>query len=248
MTDLDSALYLLQNKMRRQILERLIREPHYAMQLSQIIGASQPAIVKHLKELEEGGMVSKSKVPSEKGGPPRTIYPVEKAFSIQIDLGPDLFRCEQRKLPAGGPMRLSTQLPTASIPVAEALGGRKKIAVAEGLAHLRSLSEVLDDLDAQRDAVIALHQHVRQRVSAGVGSDFELYEERSIIQSIVESNGERLDLASLIQRELIGDTNVTELIETLRSQLERQIAQRSGQIIAAPLNTELRWYLGPKPK
>ena len=248
MTDLDSALYLLQNKMRRQILERLIREPHYAMQLSQIIGASQPAIVKHLKELEEGGMVSKSKVPSEKGGPPRTIYSVEKAFSIQIDLGPDLFRCEQRKLPAGGPMRLSTQLPTASIPVAEALGGRKKIAVAEGLAHLRSLSEVLDDLDAQRDAVIALHQHVRQRVSAGVGSDFELYEERSITQSIVESNGERLDLASLIQRELIGDTNVTELIETLRSQLERQIAQRSGQIIAAPLNTELRWYLGPKPK
>ena len=145
-------------------------------------------------------------------------------------------------------MRLSTQLPSASIPIAEALGGRKKIAVAEGLSHLRSLSEVLDDLDAQRDAVIALHQHIRQRVSAGVGSDFELYEERSIIQSIVESNGERLDLASLIQRELIGDTNVTELIETLRNQLERQIAQRSGQIIAAPLNTELRWYLGPKPK
>ena len=80
MTDLDSALYLLQNKMRRQILERLIREPHYAMQLSQIIGASQPAIVKHLKELEDGGMVSKSKEPSQKGGPPRTNYSVEKAF------------------------------------------------------------------------------------------------------------------------------------------------------------------------
>ena len=73
MNDLDNALYLLQNKMRRQILERLIREPHYAMQLSQIIGASQPAIVKHLKELEDGGMVSKSKVPSENGGPPRTL-------------------------------------------------------------------------------------------------------------------------------------------------------------------------------
>ena len=85
-------------------------------------------------------------------------------------------------------------------------------------------------------------------MSAGVGSNFELYDERSIIPSIVESSGERLDLASLIQRELSGATNVTELIETLRNQLERQIAQRSGQIIAAPLNTELRWYLGPKSK
>ena len=58
MTDMDKALYLLHNSTRRQILELLAREPHYAMQLSELIGVSQPAIVKHLKELEEGGMVS----------------------------------------------------------------------------------------------------------------------------------------------------------------------------------------------
>ena len=117
MTDLDQALYLLQNKIRRQILERLAREPHYPMQLSELIGVSQPAVVKHLKELEKGGMVSKNKVPSQKGGPPRTIYAVERAMSIQVDIGPDLFRCEERKLPAGGPMRLSTNLPEASVPI-----------------------------------------------------------------------------------------------------------------------------------
>ena len=133
MTDIDRALYLLQNKVRRQILERLAREPHYPMQLSELIGVSQPAVVKHLKELEKGGMVSKNKVPSEKGGPPRTIYAVERAMSIHVDIGPDLYRCEERKLPAGGPMRLSTNLPKASIPIAESLSGRKKIAVAEGM-------------------------------------------------------------------------------------------------------------------
>ena len=82
MTDIDNALHLLQNKVRRQILERLAREPHYPMQLADLIGVSQPAVVKHLKELEKGGMVSKRKVPSEKGGPPRTIYAVERAMSI----------------------------------------------------------------------------------------------------------------------------------------------------------------------
>ena len=248
MTGIDNALYLLQNKVRRQILERLAREPHYPMQLAELIGVSQPAVVKHLKELEKGGMVSKNKVPSEKGGPPRTIYAVERAMSIQVDIGPDLFRCEERKLPAGGPMRLSSALPAASIPVAESLSGRKKIAVAEGLAHMRTLATVLEDLDAQRDALISLHQHVRQRVSAAVEADFNSYEERSIIQTMVEATGDRIDLTSLIQQELIGHPNVGDVINTLRSRLEKQIARRSGQVIAAPLDTELRWYLGPRTK
>jgi predicted transcriptional regulator len=247
MTELDTALYLLQNKTRRLIVERLVREPHYAMQLAELIGVSQPAVVKHLGELESGGLVSKQKVPSNKGGPPRTIYSVERSFSLHIDLGPDLFRCEMRRLPKGGPMRLSPKLPQASQSIAESLSGRKKIAVAEGLAHLRTLAQVMDDLDAQRDAVVSLHQHIRQRVSAGVEADFEQYEERTIVQSIVESGGERLDITALIQKELVGEANVGEMIETIRSQLERQIARRSGHIIAAPLNTELRWYLGPGP-
>ena len=248
MTGIDNALYLLQNKVRRQILERLAREPHYPMQLAELIGVSQPAVVKHLRELEKGGMVSKNKVPSEKGGPPRTIYAVERAMSIQVDIGPDLFRCEERKLPAGGPMRLSSALPPASIPVAESLSGRKKIAVAEGLAHMRALATVLEDLDAQRDALISLHQHVRQRVSAAVEADFDSYEERSIIQTMVEATGDRIDLTSLVQQELMGHPNVGDVINTLRSRLEKQIARRSGQVIAAPLDTELRWYLGPRTK
>ena len=37
-------------------------------------------------------------------------------------------------------------------------------------------------------------------------------------------------------------------ITTLRTRLEKQIARRSGQVIAAPLDTELRWYLGPRSK
>jgi len=248
MTGIDNALYLLQNKVRRQILERLAREPHYPMQLAELIGVSQPAVVKHLRELEKGGMVSKNKVPSEKGGPPRTIYAVERAMSIQVDIGPDLFRCEERKLPAGGPMRLSSALPAASIPIAESLSGRKKIAVAEGLAHMRTLATVLEDLDAQRDALISLHQHVRQRVSAAVEADFDSYEERSIIQTMVEATGDRIDLTSLVQQELMGHPNVGDVINTLRSRLEKQIARRSGQVIAAPLDTELRWYLGPRTK
>ena len=141
-------------------------------------------------------------------------------------------------------MRLSTQLPSASIPIAESLSGRKKIAVAEGLAHMRAIAGLLEEVDAQRDALISLHQHVRQRVSAAVETDFDSYEERTIIQSMVEATGDRIDLTALVQQELMSGSNPSEVLQTLRSRLEKQIAMRSGQVIAAPFDTELRWYLG----
>ena len=110
---------------------------------------------------------------------------------------------------------------------------------------MRTLAATLEALDAQRDALISLHQHIRQRVSSGVEADFDSYDERSLIQRMVEANGERIDLNALVQNEFMGTANPTEVIRTLRTQLEKQIAQRSGQVIAAPLDTELRWYLGP---
>ena len=91
MGDLDTTLNLLQNKVRRQILERLVREPHYPMQLADRIGVSQQAIMKHLKLLESSDFVVKMKVASSIGGPPKNIYSIQQAISLRIDLGPDLF-------------------------------------------------------------------------------------------------------------------------------------------------------------
>lgn len=248
MDDIDLALYLLQNRVRRQILERLVREAHYPMQLAEIIGVSQQAIMKHLKELEKGNFVKSEKVPSDKGGPPKTIFSVQKALSLRIDLGPDIFNCEHRKLPSGGPMRLSKRLPPASLSVVELVSGRKKIAVGEGVSHLSHLNDIVAQLDQQRDAVIALHQHIRNRISAAVDSDFEQYEQRAMIHSIIEAPHQRLDLASLSKELQLGQTQMNNLLEEVQHKLERQISQRAGHIIAAPNNSELRWWLSLNSK
>ena len=86
MADLDQALAILQNKARRAILERLVREPHYPLQLAEQIGISQQAVMKHLKMLEKAEFVVKIKVASNKGGPPKNIYHVQQALSIRICL------------------------------------------------------------------------------------------------------------------------------------------------------------------
>tara|TARA_B100000902_G_scaffold389876_1_gene437829 strand:- start:636 stop:1391 length:756 start_codon:yes stop_codon:yes gene_type:complete len=246
--DIDTALTLLQNKLRRQILERLVREPHYPMQLAELLDVSQQAIVKHLKELERGNFVTKMKVASEKGGPPRTIYSVQQSLSLRIDLGPDLFLCEQRQLPAGGPMRLSNRLPNTTENVVQSVSGRKKISVGEGMAHIQHLNTILEDIDAQRDAVIALHQHIRNRISAGVDSDFEQYEQRTMVHSLIEAPERKLDLTSLRRELQLGQSEMANLLDEVRNRLERQLSDRAGQIIAAPSNSNLRFWLGSLPQ
>ena len=58
MDDAATTLRLLQNEVRRGILERLVREPHYPMEHADLLHVSRPAMNKNLKELERGGLVT----------------------------------------------------------------------------------------------------------------------------------------------------------------------------------------------
>ena len=247
MSNIDEVLDLLQNKVRRLIMERLVREPHYPMQLAQQIDVSQQAIMKHLNILEKADFVSKKKVASDAGGPPKNIYMVEKSISIRIDLGPDLFRCEERKLPKGGPMRLSSRLPSASTPVAEAISGRKKISFQEGFEYLSQINETLDELDEKRDALIALHQVVKNKISTAVDSNFDTYEERTLVHNMLDSPRTHINLKQISEELRLGASATEQLMEEIRLRLLREIGEKSGTVISGPSDTKLPWWamLGP---
>jgi len=249
-TDLDLALSLLQNKARRAILERLVREPHYPLQLAEQIGVSQQAVMKHLKLLEEAGFVVKMKAASIKGGPPKNIYTVQQAISLRIDLGPDLFHCEQRNLPSGGPLKLSGRLTGDVVNIAEHVSGRKRIGVGEGAHHLSMIADRIEQLDSERDTLIALHQQVKQRISATVDSDFESYEQRLVIHNILESPSSKFDFKSFAKDLQLGAEATEKLMDEVRARMIRQLAERSGNLIAAPQAAELPWWaaLGIDPK
>ena len=164
MVGFDEALTILENPTRRQILRKLVKEPHYSLQLSELLDVSQQAVVKHLKVLEGAGFVDSEKVPSEKGGPPAKMYRVNQSFSLRLDLGPDLFRAEHRKMPPGGPLRLSNRLPDELDGVVDRLGTRRKIPMGEAMGILSELDMALERIDERRDAIIALHQQVMRKV------------------------------------------------------------------------------------
>ena len=242
MTDVQSALSLLENRTRRDILERLTREAHYPLQLSQQLGISQQAIMKHLRLLKDAGMVQSNRVPSEKGGPPKKSYSIQQSFSLRMDVGPDLFRLEQRHLPAGGPMRLTSQLPPDAVGVAERLGSRRRIGVGEAMDLLSHLGGALEQLDKQRDALIALHQHVRSRVSRSVNEGFEGYDERRLVHTLLEAPRTQLDVAGLSDDLEMGAGHVERMLGEVRGQILRELADRGGHIVSAPAGTRLPWW------
>ena len=63
--DLDRLLMVLENPIRRPILAKLANETHYALQLSRELTVPQQAIMKHLRVLEENGLVTCRETPSD---------------------------------------------------------------------------------------------------------------------------------------------------------------------------------------
>ena len=116
------------------------------------------------------------------------------------------------------------------------------------MAHIQHLNGVLEEIDAQRDAVIALHQHIRNRISAGVDSDFEHYQQRTMVHSLIEAPERKLDLTDLRRELQLGQAEMVALLDEVRNRLERQLSDRAGHIIAVPNNSNLRFWLGSLPQ
>ncbi len=242
MVGFDEALSVLENTTRRQILMLLVKEPHYPLQLSELINVSQQAVIKHLKVLEKADFVESQMVASEKGGPPKKMYKVDQSFSIRLDLGPDLFRADHRKMPRGGAMKLSNKLPSDLDSVVEKMGTKRKLEISEAIEVLGELDAALEKVDEQRDAIIAMHQQVKKKVSSSVDNHSESYEERQLAHAIMNTPRRPLDLDLFSHGMRIKSMDAEEMMENLRETLLRDLAGK-GNFVAANKGTPLPWWL-----
>ncbi len=98
MSDMDSILAIVENPTRRRILQAVVREPHYPLQLSKELGISQQAIVKNLNLMEKEGILVSYRESSDRG-PERIFYRPSSEFTITIDMRNNMF--EVRMIPTG---------------------------------------------------------------------------------------------------------------------------------------------------
>ena len=243
MVDFDEALSILEDSIRRQILKLLVKEPHYPLQISELINVSQQAVIKHLKVLEKADFVESQMVASEKGGPPKKMYKVDQSFSIRLDLGPDLFRAEHRKMPRGGAMKLSEKLPNDLNNVIRKMGTKRKLEISEAIEALGELDAALEKIDDQRDAIIAMHQQVKKKVSSSVSNHSNSYEERQLAHAIMNQPRRPLDLDLFSHGMRIKSMDAEEMMDNLRETLLRDLSTSKGNFIAANKGTPLPWWL-----
>jgi ArsR family transcriptional regulator len=89
--DLDGLLKILENPIRRRVIERLSQEPNYSLRLSKELGLGQQLVTKHLNLMEDAGLVT-TKNQLSPSGPQRRVFNLAKSFSIIIDVGPHLYK------------------------------------------------------------------------------------------------------------------------------------------------------------
>lgn len=115
--------------------------------------------------------------------------------------------------------------------------------MAEALGMLSELNDELDRLDAERDALIALHQQIKQKASRVVDDTFEAYEERQLAHVLLEAPRRPVDLDQFCAGMQIQPKRAEEMMDTLRGVMMRQLGAESGAIIAANDDRLLPWWL-----
>ncbi|HET7641969.1 MAG TPA: ArsR family transcriptional regulator [Nitrososphaeraceae archaeon] len=84
-------LDILGNSTRRRILFLLSKEPLYFNQLSKIIRIGQQAILRHMKILEDSGLIETYAQESNLGAPDRKYYRLASTFSMNMVFSQDGF-------------------------------------------------------------------------------------------------------------------------------------------------------------
>ena len=166
-------LSVIENPTRRRILEALVREPHYPLQLSKELGLSQQGIMKHLRMMEDMDLVRSFSEESDQGGPARRRYFPTTGFTIVVDIGPGLFNTEIATHHLEGP--------DAERP--ETKSGRMLLDLRE---ELRAIDEELDSIKERRAHLITDKESLLEEVGHIVESDFEDYGTRRVVYEYIK--------------------------------------------------------------
>ncbi len=170
--DLDMILSMVSNPTRRRILEALVREPSYPLQLSREIGVSQQAIMKNLDLLEKNGMVVSHQVSSTMG-PMRAMYAPTSEFTLVIDMRSRMF--------------------VANIIEEDGAGVQEEIPRTENLDSAREeiaqIDREIEALERERSALVRRREQLISSAMSKLGDDMT-YGHRDLMYQLLNRPNE----------------------------------------------------------
>lgn len=192
-------LSVIENPTRRRILEALVREPHYPLQLSRELGLSQQGIMKHLRMLEDLDLVRSFLEESDQGGPSRRRYFPTTGFTMVVDIGPGLFNTEVATRPFEEQSRERSSAK-----------GRKLLDLRE---DLRDIDQELESIKQRRAELIAEKERILEEAGRAVDASFPDYRSRKIVYEYIQHP--QMDAKDLARGLGLRDDSVEELIGSL---------------------------------
>ncbi|MEC7686769.1 MAG: helix-turn-helix domain-containing protein [Candidatus Thermoplasmatota archaeon] len=186
--DVDELFYLLENPTRRRILQLLSVERLYPLkmhkQLSKDMDVTQQAIVKHLKILEEHGIVQSRDEPSNRG-PNRRVYHASKEISLHIDVGPSTYK--QKAETDFDLNNLSEQHKHVLDAIEESRSMDSKARMDLLSRVSEDLRKSVDDVENERRSLMALMGELNREITSTAQMAECGYQERRLLHHILHN-------------------------------------------------------------
>lgn len=218
--NVDELLMIVENPTRRRILQALVKERFYPLQLSKELRLSQQTISKHLKLLEELGYVKSTNEESDVSGPQRKCYvPVIDNYTIFIDIGKNIFQVRMKS------QEHKEKMPDKSIEKLEI--GLEKLRTRESddkrvvgyYKLLEDINEKIDELESRRIQLLQLKEQVVEELKPLIERLFEERTERLIASYIIEDG--LSDSFSLIEKYDIRERMLEEVYNKIQKMVNR---------------------------
>ena len=196
--DVDELFYLLENPTRRRILQLLSVERLYPLkmhkQLSKDMDVTQQAIVKHLKILEEHGIVQSRDEPSNRG-PNRRVYHASKEISLHIDVGPSTYK--QKAETDFDLNNLSEQHKHVLDAIEESRSMDSKARMDLLSRVSEDLRKSVDDVENERRSLMALMGELNREITSTAQMAECGYQERRLLHHILHNKDYTIEGAAV---------------------------------------------------
>ncbi len=216
--DVDRLLSVINNPTRRRIMEALVREPHYPLQLARELRVSQPAIIKHLNTLEESGLVS-SYSESSNRGPERKQYVTTSEFTLVVDMRDGMFTARMVSPQTKDEKRNRKQ--------------RKIKDIMEARAQVGVIDDELEELERRRSDIINRRRSLIAAANSILDVNEQHYRARALLYEIM--NNPRLTMDEIAKR---LSMNAEECADMLDEMVERTIEEYKHSVESREVNQD----------
>ena len=211
--DDDIILDIIGNNTRRKILATLAREPMYFNQLAKEISIGQQAILRHMKTLEDIGLIESYAEKSNLGAPDRKYYRLNSSFSLTICLSEDAFSIENHKIEQYRHKESDKFYKEYDLLAQEDDGET----LNQLQSNLTKIEMEISNLDSRLNDLRALKQLIVSRLHKIAKDNFEEEFERKILHTIAGESPK--SIAELANRLNEKQSNVTKTLHRMNKKL-----------------------------